>query len=142
MAFKGFKTPIKSGFWDFIEQNIDELFGILILFSQEVGRVFIVSFHNQLINLIRIFLFFSKRNIPTLKFKHTNSKSPNIHSISVPFALNNLGSHIMRSAKYGKCSMVVFQNFGRPQIYQMQVPILINHDIFWFEVSIDDVVFM
>lgn len=74
-------------------------------------------------------------------FIRYNAQSKVINLERMVLSIDNLGRHVSRSPR-SVFIVFFFHNPGYPHISQPQVPFLVNYDILWFDVSVNDVIAM
>lgn len=95
-------------------------------------------FEDLLVNLERIFCVFSEGYEASHEFIEDNAEGPKIHGEGVTFSRECLRCHVVRSTNHGECLLSSVQFFAGPQIYEFQVSISTDHDVFWLEIAIDE----
>ena len=69
-----------------------------------------------------------------------HSQRPNIHWLSTVFCLgDNLGSHVRGSSAKNAQFDRIFDNYGKPKVYQFNIVLRIQQQIFQFYISMHNI---
>jgi len=61
-----------------------------------------------------------------------------VYHVVVPFALQNLRTHILRRSAVRKTSLLRFENLGEAEISELDVAVDVDEDVFGLQVPVDD----
>ena len=85
-------------------------------------------------------------NLPWEDFSYQDTKWPDISLKTSSDSFDNFWSHIVGSATFSVCFLVFFLFWGElfceAKIYQLAVASLINHNVFRFQISKDNIATM
>ena len=71
-----------------------------------------------------------------------NAKSPPVHAEAMTLLFNDLRCKVLRGAAETESLIARCHELAESKISQVDVTILINEDIFWFEISVHNAVLM
>ena len=75
--------------------------------------------------------------ITSKHFVEQNAHSPPVHSFSMPLVEQDLGSDVLWSS--ANCIRPLGNDLCKTEVNHLQVTICANHDVFWLEISVDNV---
>ena len=78
-----------------------------------------------------------ERRVASQHFVEQNSHSPPVHSFSVPLVEQDLGSDVLWSS--ANCVSPLSDYLSKTKVNHLQVAVCANHDVFWLQVSVDNV---
>jgi hypothetical protein len=102
-------------------------------------------FNVRLPNVLKKFLFISidehKRRLAGEHLIYNAANAPPVHSKTMSLSVDNLWGKVLRGSTQCHGIIVSLDVFlGQSEIGQLSIPILINEDVFWFQISINNLV--
>jgi hypothetical protein len=102
-------------------------------------------FNARLPDILKELLFISidkhKRRLSSEHFINDAAYTPPVNSETMSLSIYNLWCKVLWGTAQSKCVIVALDVFlGKPEICQLGIPILINKDILWFQISINNLV--
>ena len=94
--------------------------------------------HNVLIHLHSILIVV--RGESSQKLVEKGSQLVVVQRVAVTGSLEHLGAHVLGGTAKGLCKVVGSEiHLGKPEISETEVPFGVYQDVFWLQISIDDV---
>lgn len=104
-------------------------------------------FNIRLSDVLKKFLFISinehKRRLSREHLIYNAADTPPVNSKTMALSIDNLWCKVLWGPAQCHCIIVALDVFlGKPEIRQLCISILINKDVLWFQISINNLVFV